>query len=76
MMWMLLPRSAHTPHTPISRKGSGGAALRRMSVKELRFAGGDRTKTILDVMPLDEKILGFSNRWYKVQAGYGFRRRK
>jgi len=22
-------------------------------------------KTILDVMPLDEKILGFSNRWYK-----------
>src|ERR1700676_3354505 len=21
--------------------------------------------TILDVMPLDEKILGFSNRWYK-----------
>jgi hypothetical protein len=24
-----------------------------------------RTRTILDVMPLDEKILGFSNRWYK-----------
>jgi hypothetical protein len=22
-------------------------------------------KTILDVMPLDERILGFSNRWYK-----------
>src|SRR5215469_979028 len=22
-------------------------------------------KTILDIMPLDEKILGFSNRWYK-----------
>lgn len=22
-------------------------------------------KTVLDVMPLDEKILGFSNRWYK-----------
>ena len=22
-------------------------------------------KTILDVMPIDEKILGFSNRWYK-----------
>jgi hypothetical protein len=22
-------------------------------------------RTILDVMPLDEKILGFSNRWYK-----------
>ena len=22
-------------------------------------------KTILDVMPLDEKILGFSNRWYR-----------
>jgi hypothetical protein len=21
--------------------------------------------TILDVMPLDEKILGFSNRWYR-----------
>ena len=24
-----------------------------------------QNKTILDVMPLDEKILGFSNRWYK-----------
>jgi len=26
-------------------------------------------KTILDVMPLDEKILGFSNRWYKPAMG-------
>lgn len=24
-----------------------------------------QNKTVLDVMPLDEKILGFSNRWYK-----------
>lgn len=24
-----------------------------------------QAKTILDVMPIDEKILGFSNRWYK-----------
>lgn len=24
-----------------------------------------QTKTILDIMPLDEKILGFSNRWYR-----------
>ena len=24
-----------------------------------------RQETILDVMPLDEKILGFSNRWYR-----------
>lgn len=24
-----------------------------------------QSKTVLDVMPLDEKILGFSNRWYK-----------
>jgi len=24
-----------------------------------------QNKTVLDVMPLDEEILGFSNRWYK-----------
>jgi hypothetical protein len=28
-------------------------------------------ETILDVMPINEKILGFSNRWYK--SGNGFR---
>ena len=27
-------------------------------------------KTILDIMPLDEKILGFSNRWYKPALQY------
>jgi hypothetical protein len=25
----------------------------------------DSGRNVLDVMPLDEKILGFSNRWYK-----------
>ncbi len=34
-------------------------------MKGLRFADDARKKTILDVLPLDEKILGFSNRWYK-----------
>jgi hypothetical protein len=27
-------------------------------------------KTILDIMPLDEKILGFSNRWYEPALDY------
>jgi len=38
-----------------SEDASEGAPLCRWRLK----------KTILDVMPLDEKILGFSNRWYK-----------
>jgi hypothetical protein len=38
-----------------SEDASEGAPICRWRLK----------KTILDVMPLDEKILGFSNRWYK-----------
>jgi hypothetical protein len=34
----------------------------KTQVKEHRCAGGFIRKKILDVMPLDEKILGFSNR--------------
>ncbi len=32
-------------------------------------------RTILDVMPLDEKILGFSNRWYKAAMESSMKRR-
>ena len=32
---------------------------------ELVESGWVHRRTILDVMPLDEKILGLSNRWYK-----------
>jgi hypothetical protein len=44
--------------------------LRRCGFTEDASKGGPicrwrLKKTILDVMPLDEKILGFSNRWYK-----------
>jgi hypothetical protein len=44
--------------------------LRRCGFREDRSEGAPicrwrHKKTILDVMPLDEKILGFSNRWYK-----------
>ena len=48
-----------------SQSGSGAAALRRMLVKETPICPWRHKKTILDVMPLGEKILGFSNRWYK-----------
>jgi hypothetical protein len=44
--------------------------LRRCGFREDTSEGAPicrwrQKKTILDVMPLDEKILGFSNRWYK-----------
>jgi hypothetical protein len=44
--------------------------LRRCGFKEDASEGAPicrwrQKKTILDVMPLDEKILGFSNRWYE-----------
>jgi hypothetical protein len=64
-MWMLLPRSAHTPHTLISRNGSGGVVSERIQAQGAPICRWQQKKTILDVMPLDEKILGFSNRWYK-----------
>ena len=64
-MWMPSPRSARTPRTQIFRNDSANVVSLRTLVKELRFAWWRQKKTILDVMPLDEKILGFSNRWYK-----------
>jgi hypothetical protein len=44
--------------------------LRKLGFTEDKSEGAPiclwrQTKTILDVMPIDEKILGFSNRWYK-----------
>jgi hypothetical protein len=44
--------------------------LRRCGFREDTSEGAPicrwrQKKTILDVMPLDENILGFSNRWYK-----------
>jgi hypothetical protein len=44
--------------------------LRRCGFREDKSEGAPicrwrQKTTILDVMPLDEKILGFSNRWYK-----------
>ena len=46
------------------------ARLRRCGFKDDTSEGAPicrwrQKKTILDVMPLDERILGFSNRWYK-----------
>jgi hypothetical protein len=49
----------------ISRNDSAGAAFGRIPAKELRFAGGGRRRRFWTSSPLDEKILGFSNRWYK-----------
>jgi hypothetical protein len=48
--------------------------LRRLGFTEDTSEGAPicrwrQKKTILDVMPLDEEILGFSNRWYKAAMG-------
>ncbi len=47
--------SARLRKTGFTEDTSEGAPISRWRQK----------KTILDVMPLDEKILGFSNRWYR-----------
>ena len=47
-----------------------GERLRALGFSEDASAGAPlcrwvHSRTILDIMPLDEKILGFSNRWYR-----------
>lgn len=47
-----------------------GERLRALGFREDTSKGAPlcrwvQRKTILDAMPLDEKVLGFSNRWYK-----------
>lgn len=61
-MSMRSPRSTPTLSTrsyPIDCASSG---LLKITVKARQSAAGD--DIIIDVMPTDERILGFSNRWY------------
>jgi hypothetical protein len=57
-----------------------GERLRRLGFSEDTREGAPVCRwvhrgTILDVMPLDEKILGFSNRWYEVAMESAVNRR-
>jgi hypothetical protein len=64
-MWMLIAEiSSYAAYADFSER------LRRCGFREDTSEGAPicrwrQKKTILEVMPLDEKILGFSNRWYK-----------
>jgi hypothetical protein len=51
-----------------------GARLRALGFAEDTSVGAPvcrwvYQRTVLDVMPLDENILGFSNRWYRAAIG-------
>jgi hypothetical protein len=64
-MWTQSLKSLHTRNTL-----AFGERLRALGFLEDTSEGAPLCRwvhsgTILDVMPLDEKILGFSNRWYR-----------
>jgi hypothetical protein len=44
---------------------------RYRSARRIYVLHAFKKKSILDVMPLDEKILRFSNRWYKPALDFG-----
>jgi hypothetical protein len=52
-------------HTPSFRNDSRKCGLTEDTGDGPPICRWRQKKTILDVMPLDAKILGFSNRWYK-----------
>ncbi len=61
---------AITEITSYAQYAQFGDRLRSLGFNEDTSEGAPvcrwiRGRTIMDIMPLDEKILGFSNRWYK-----------
>ena len=61
---------AITEITSYAQYAQFGDRLRSLGFNEDTSEGAHvcrwiRGRTIMDIMPLDEKILGFSNRWYK-----------
>jgi hypothetical protein len=64
-MWTQFLKSRH-----IAEYAAFGERLRALGFSEDTGEGAPLCRwvhsgTILDIMPLDEKILGFSNRWYR-----------
>ena len=62
---MLSLRSRHTWSTQPSANGFNKLGFTEDASKGAPICRWQHGQIKLDLMPLDEKILGFSNRWYK-----------
>jgi hypothetical protein len=64
MMSMSLRRLLHTPEFEVFSERLRGLGFQEDSREGAPLCRWQHSGLVLDVMPLDANILGFSNRWY------------